>query len=112
MGVQCAALLSTTVPPVSLVLLSTRVVPPMGCLSPASYRLLVVGTWLLRGPRAQGPLETLPRPTQQWWSFLKARPSTRLLRHPSTACPLPQALPQRKRHAQPSRSNARRTSRP
>merc|ERR1712025_492575 len=82
------------------------------------------GTWLLRcplvvcalriprGPRAQGPLETLPRPTQQWWSFLKARPSTRLLRHPSTACPLPQALPQRKRHAQPSRSNARRTSRP
>merc|ERR1712176_321901 len=57
-------------------------------------------------------LETSTRSTLRRRCFSKARPSTYLLHHPSTACPSLLPLLRRKRQTKLSRSSARRTSHP
>merc|ERR1712078_638550 len=93
--------------------------------SPTMNRPWQVGTWLLSLPLVQcalcmavatatqpALLETSTRSTLRRRCFSKARPSTYLLHHPSTACPSLLPLLRRKRQTKLSRSSARRTSHP
>merc|ERR1711869_146264 len=92
---------------------------------PTMNRPWQVGTWLLSLPLVQcalcmavatatqpALLETSTRSTLRRRCFSKARPSTYLLHHPSTACPSLLPLLRRKRQTKLSRSSARRTSHP
>merc|ERR1712078_61933 len=113
--VGCVAMPCTTVTKVWVVLRLRE-----WARSPTMNRPWQVGTWLLSLPLVQcalcmavatatqpALLETSTRSTLRRRCFSKARPSTYLLHHPSTAYPSLLPLLRRKRQTKLSRSSAR-----